>query len=230
MEQLAISCEKRHLTGKGAARKIRREGNIPGILYGEDLVVPLVISPKEIEKILSSQAGENAIFQLNLLGEKKGKERNVILRDLQYDTVKGHLLHADLYEISMDEELEVDVPLELEGKPAGVEEGGILTQVLQEIRVKCLPGQIPDRFVLDVSALDIGDSLHVADLAVPAGVSILEEAERAVVNVAAPRIEEEVEEVAEEEGEEVEAEAGEEAREEAPSEEAKGEGSESAGE
>lgn len=228
MQRLAISCEKRQLTGKGAARKIRRDGLVPGILYGEDLVVPLTINPKEIEKVLSSQAGENAIFQLNLVGEKKRKERNVILRDLQYDTVKGHLLHADLYEISMDEELEVDVPLELEGQPAGVEEGGVLTQVIQEIRVKCLPGNIPDRFVLDVSALNIGDSLHVANVAVPEGVSILEEAEKTVVNVAAPRIEEVVEEVAEE-AEEAEAEAGEEAREEAPREEAKEEGAESAG-
>jgi large subunit ribosomal protein L25 len=214
MERLSISCQSRQVKGKGAARKLRREGFVPGVLYGGDEVLPVALDPKDIKMILSSGAGENAIFQLILAGEK-GSDRNVILRELQYDTVKGHLLHADLFEISMDEELEVDVPIELVGTPAGADEGGILTHPVIEVRVKCLPDRIPDKFVLDVSALEIGHSLHISDLTVPAGVTVLDEMETTVVNVTPPRVEEVVVVEEEELEEEVAAE------EAAPEEEAK---------
>lgn len=199
MEKLAITCQKRQDTGKGAARKLRREGKVPAVLYGGEMVVPVAIDPKDIHKILSSQAGENAIFQLSVAGEK-GKGRNVILRELHYDSIKGHLLHADLYEISMDVELEVRVPIELVGTPAGADEGGILTHPLTEVHIKCLPGMIPDKFVLDVSSLEIGQSLHVSNLTIPKGITVLDDLESTVVNVAAPRVE--VVEVVEEEAEE----------------------------
>jgi large subunit ribosomal protein L25 len=212
MEQLAMSCQKRQDTGKGAARKLRREGKVPGVLYGGDAAVPVAIDPKDIDNILNSQAGENAIFQLKVTGEK-GKGRNVILRELQFDSLKGHLLHADLYEISMDVELEVRVPVELEGTPAGADEGGILTHPLTEVHVRCLPSMIPDKFILDVSSLEIGQSLHISDLTIPDGVTVLDDSESNVVNVAAPRVE-----VVEVEEEEVEEEAPEEA---VPEEEAK---------
>lgn len=212
MEQLAMTCQKRQDTGKGAARKLRREGKVPGVLYGGDAAVPVAIDPKDIDNILNSQAGENAIFQLKLTGEKV-EGRNVILRELQFDSLKGHLLHADLYEISMDVELEVRVPVELEGTPAGADEDGVLTHPLTEVHVRCLPSMIPDKFVLDVSSLQIGQSLHISDLIIPDGVTVLDDPESTVVNVAAPRVE-----VVEVEEEEVEEEAPEEA---APEEEAK---------
>lgn len=190
MEKLAVTCLPRQDTGKGAARKLRQRGMIPGILYGGDDVAPVTVDPKDILEVLSSHAGENAIIDLNVSGEKRKKERKVILRDIQYDTVKGHLIHVDLYEISMDEELEVDVPIELVGVPAGADHGGILTQLLQEITIKCLPDKIPDKFVLDVSRLEIGDSLHVSNLTIPEGVAVLDDLEAAVANIAAPRVEE----------------------------------------
>lgn len=219
MENLAISCRPREAKGKGAARKLRREGFVPGVLYGGDLVLPVALDPKDVHKILGSKAGENAIFKLVVEGQK-AEDRNVILRELQYDVVKGHLIHADLYEISMFEELEVDVPIELEGVPAGADEGGVLTHPCIEVRVKCLPDRIPDRFVLDVSALEIGDSLHISNLTVPEGVTILDDPDTTVVNVAPPRIEEEVV-VAEEEELEEEAVPEEEAPEEETKEETK---------
>jgi len=209
MDKLQISCSVREATGKGVARKLRRGGKSPGILYGGDRVVPLVLDPKEIQRVLRSQAGENAIVQLNISGEKS-QDLKVILRELQFDTIRSHLLHVDLYQIAMDEELEVHVPVELVGVPAGVDEGGVLTQLLYDLHVKCLPDQIPDRLSLDVSNLEIGDGLRVSDLSVPGGVTVLDDLEVPVVSVVAPRVEVEVEE------EEVEEEAAEEKKEEEP--------------
>ncbi|MFQ5892780.1 MAG: 50S ribosomal protein L25 [Nitrospinota bacterium] len=194
MEKLEISCSVRQATGKGVARKLRRDGKIPGILYGGDRVVPLVLDPKDIHHILGSQAGENAIVQLNVDGEKV-RDRKVILREIQFGILRGDLLHVDFYEVAMDEELEVRVPVELVGVPVGVEEGGILTHLLNELHIKCLPDRIPDQIQLDVAELNIGDARHVSDLSVPVGVAVLDDPEATVANVAAPRVEEVVEEV-----------------------------------
>lgn len=198
MEKLEITCSIREAAGKGVARKLRQDGKIPGVLYGGDRVVALTLDPKDVLIVLGSDAGENAILQLNLSGEKT-KDRKVILRELQYDSLQRRLLHVDFYEVAMDEELEVRVPVEMTGVPVGVEqEGGVLTQLLYELHIKCLPDRIPDRVSIDVSELAIGDARHVSDLAVPTGISILEDTETAVVNVSAPRVEVEVEEEVEE--------------------------------
>lgn len=199
MEKLEITCSVREAAGKGVARKLRRGGKLPGVLYGGDRVVPLTIDPKDIQRVLSSDAGENAIVQLNLSGEKT-KERKVILRELQYDSIRRRLLHVDFYEVAMDEELEVRVPVEMTGVPVGVEQdGGVLTQLLFELHIKCLPHEIPDQVSIDVSELTIGDARHVSDLTVPTGIAVLDDPETAVVNVAAPRVEVVVEEEVEEE-------------------------------
>lgn len=199
MEKLEITCSVREATGKGVARKLRRDGKIPGVLYGGDNAVPLTLNPKDILRVLSSQAGENAIVQLNLSGEKT-QERKVILRELQYDSIQRLLLHVDFYEVAMDEELEVRVPVEMTGVPVGVEhDGGVLTQLLFELHIKCLPDEIPDQVSIDVSELNIGDSRHVSDFTVPTGVTVLDDLETAVVNVEAPRVEVVVEEEVEEE-------------------------------
>lgn len=198
MEKLEIICSVREATGKGVARKLRQDGKIPGVLYGGDRAVPLTLDPKDILRVLNSQAGENAIVQLNLSGEKT-QERKVILRELQYDSIRRRLLHVDFYEVAMDEELEVRVPVELTGVPVGVEhDGGVLTQLLFEIHIKCLPDEIPDQVSIDVSELNIGDSRHVSDLTVPTEITVLDDLETAVVNVEAPRVEVVVEEEVEE--------------------------------
>ncbi|MDV2503739.1 MAG: 50S ribosomal protein L25 [bacterium] len=199
MEKLAITCSVREAAGKGVARKLRQDGKIPGILYGGDGAVSLTLDPKDILRVLNSQAGENAIVQLNLSGEKT-QERKVILRELQYDSIRRRLLHVDFYEVTMDEELEVRVPVEMTGVPVGVEQdGGVLTQLLFELHIKCLPDEIPDQVFLDVSELNIGDARHVSDLTVPTEVTVLDDLETAVVNVEAPRVEVVVEEEVEEE-------------------------------
>ncbi len=199
MEKLEITCSVREATGKGVARKLRRDGKIPGVLYGGDHAVPLTLDPKDILRVLNSQAGENAIVQLNLSGEKT-QERKVILRELQYDSLQRRLLHVDFYEVAMDEMLEVRVPVEMTGVPVGVEhDGGVLTQLLFELHIKCLPNEIPDQVSIDVSELNIGDSRHVSDLTVPTEITVLDDLETAVVNVEAPRVEVVVEEEVEEE-------------------------------
>jgi large subunit ribosomal protein L25 len=202
MENLEVICSLREATGKGAARKLRQQGKIPGVLYGGGRpAVPVALDPKDIHRILASHAGENAIFQLTLEGEEN-RERKVILRELQFHPIRGHLIHVDFLEIAMDVELEVRVPVELEGQPVGVEKGGILTHLLHEVHVKCLPDKIPDRIVLDVSGLDIGDALHVSDMPPREGLTYLDDPETTVVHIAAPRVEVVVEEEEEEKPEE----------------------------
>ena len=144
MEKLEITCSVREAAGKGVARKLRQVGKIPGVLYGGDGAVSLTLDPKDILRVVSSQAGENAIVQLNLSGEKT-QERKVILRELQYDSLRRRLLHVDFYEVAMDEVLEVRVPVEMTGVPVGVEhDGGVLTQLLFELHIKCLPDDLTD--------------------------------------------------------------------------------------
>ncbi|RMF92003.1 MAG: 50S ribosomal protein L25/general stress protein Ctc [Nitrospinota bacterium] len=199
MESFTVVGKKREQTGKGAARKIRKQGMIPGVVYKETTSIPVVVDPRQIERILRSPSGENTIFQFTVEGEEQ-RERKVIIRDLQYDPVKDALLHVDLYEISMDEEITVRVPLELVGEPVGVTRGGSLSHLLWELEIECLPDRIPPKIEVDVSQLDMGDVLTIADLSIPEGIRVLHDPEDpvATVSVAAAE-EEEVEEAAPEE-------------------------------
>lgn len=209
MEELVLKAKKRTEKGTGVAKRLRRQGLVPGILYGGSEVVPLTFAFKDLQKILSTKSGENTIFQLNIEGAEN-RERNVIVRELQSEPVKGGVLHADFYEISMDKEITVSVEIVLEGEPVGVsEEGGMLNHLLREIEIECLPTNIPESIKVDVTELRIGDVLHLKDISIPAGVKVLEEPEEAIVSVTA--IVEEVEAPPEEE----EAVEGEEAKEEA---------------
>lgn len=183
MPELELSAEIRDRQGKGEARRLRRAGKLPAVVYGRGEARPLVCNAKELHQILSTTAGSNAIFQLNMTGEEF-QERKAIVKEIQYHPVSGQMLHADLYEISMDKEIIVSVPVRFKGDPVGVKlKGGVLSHLLREIEVECLPGQIPEAVILDVSELDIGDALHVSDLVVGEGVRIVNDPEEAVVSI-----------------------------------------------
>jgi len=163
------------------ARKIRRQGFIPAVLYGAGENIPLVLHPRELLKILT--AGENTIFQLNLDGDG-AVDRKAIVRELQRDPLKDTLLHADLYRISMDVEISVSVPIALEGMSrAASDVGGVMNQLLHELEIQCLPGLIPHELRVDVSQLGIGDVLHVRDLQVPEGIKVLANADEVVASI-----------------------------------------------
>ena len=186
MSQLNV--EVREGGGKGVARKLRAQGQIPGVLYGLGKEpVSLALSPRPLLKLLETE-GRNALIEL----EGKLGRRTALVRELQMDPVKGAPIHVDFLEINRDVAIEVEVGIHLVGTPVGVElEGGVLDHQLREIEIECLPGAIPDAIEVDVSGLHIGDSIHVGELRVPAGVEVLTEADVSVVSVVAPAREEE---------------------------------------
>src|ERR671934_436782 len=148
--------------GKNEARRLRALGRIPAVLYGaQKNAVPVSVDPKQISRILTSESGHNTIFDLQVGSEKT----KAMIVDWQYEPIKGRLLHIDLKRIAMDERLRVNVPIMLTGEAAGVkQQGGILEQVLREVEIECLPGDIPGHIDLDVSHLVFGKLLRVADL------------------------------------------------------------------
>ncbi|MEE8228495.1 MAG: 50S ribosomal protein L25 [candidate division NC10 bacterium] len=190
MEFVDLKVERRTGAGKGVARKLRRQGQIPAILYGEGEPIRLAADPKSLLRALGTEAGENVLLTLTI-GDGEKLTRRAMVKDVQVDPVTGMILHADLLAISMERPIEVGVPVELTGVARGVKEkGGMVNQILRELEVRCLPVAIPDRVVLDVSPMDIGDVLHVNDLSIPDGVELLTDREEVVVTVAAPVVEE----------------------------------------
>lgn len=191
MDQIVIESSVREATGKGSNRKLRRSGKIPAVLYGhKNDSVSLEVDPKDIFKILHSDSGENTIFGLNV----PGRERlNCLIKEYQLEPISHILLHADFYEVAMDETLEVKVPLETEGESYGVKsEGGLMDIVHRELHVECLPGDIPESIVVNVTDLKIGDMIRVRDLVVSDKIKILDDPETVVVAIEHPRAEEEV--------------------------------------
>jgi len=145
------------------------------------------VSPKEIGSILRSKTGENTLFDLEL----DGSRRKVILKEFQLEPLKGHLLHADFYEVALDKELQVNVHVELVGTPVGVKvQGGIVDWVTRELEVECLPSDIPERITVDISNLEIGKHVRVAEIKAPDKVKILTEPDIVIAHVVAPRAEE----------------------------------------
>ncbi|MFP4198458.1 MAG: 50S ribosomal protein L25/general stress protein Ctc [Halanaerobium sp.] len=198
MERHSIEAELRTETGKGVARKIRRNGLIPGVVYGRgNEPRSIKVDPLDIEKLLQS----NAIFDLTFVGEDgEGDEAVVIIKDYQKDVIKQNLLHVDFQFISMDEKITVSVPMHLEGEAAGVRDGGVLQQLLREIEIDALPAEIPEEITIDISELEVGESLSVADLELPEGIDLVTDSDEVIVTVVTPTelIEEEVEEEEEE--------------------------------
>ncbi|MGH7379524.1 MAG: 50S ribosomal protein L25 [Candidatus Methylomirabilales bacterium] len=188
MEFVDLVAERRTERRKAAAKRLRRAGRIPAVLYGEGEPLLLSVSPKALQGVL--EAGENVIINLQVKMDGGVESRKVLVKELQIDPVREMPLHADFLGISMTRVIAVKVPVELTGIPVGVTtKGGILEHALWELEVKCLPAAIPERVTLDVSALDLGDALHVKDLKVPEGVVVEADPEQVVAMVSAPRVE-----------------------------------------
>ena len=214
MEKRSLAAQWREGKGKEEARRLRNQGLIPAVVYGQRAeTIPVTLNPQELAKVLHGGAGERTLINLTIEGLQDGPiTKTVILKEKQVDSLKRNWLHVDLYTIAMDEEINVGIPVRIVGKAAGVTvQGGILEQVLREIEVKCLPSDIPSSIDVDVSALEIGDSIHVAEITLEKA-KILADPGQTVVTVVPPKeevvaaVEEVVEgEVAEEAAEEKEA-------------------------
>jgi len=204
IKDITVNANSREGVGKGPTRRLRAQGMIPAALYGEGgEAMPVAVSAKEIANILRSGTGHNTIFKL-ALAHVDGEPANVIIKDYQVDPVRGRLLHADLLRLSMTTTTLVSVSVETIGEPVGVKtDGGILELQLRDIEVECLPGDIPEHLKVDVSNLNIGDHVTVADLVYDREkVKLFVDQHQIVAGVLAPRMIEEVAPVVAPEGEE----------------------------
>ena len=167
---------------KNHARRVRVSGLIPAVVYGAGQEsMAITVDPKAILKILHSDSGHNTIFDLNIADAAASK---AMIVDWQYEPIKGHLLHIDLKRIAMDKAMRVSVPVFLTGTAVGVKiGGGVLDQVLREVQIECLPGDIPTSLDVDVTNLNVGDAIHVADLPHSGSIKFLEDATMTVAHV-----------------------------------------------
>jgi large subunit ribosomal protein L25 len=196
MQRPVLTAEIREGVGKEKAKKLRSKGLIPAIFYGPRAqTIPLVIHSKEFAKALQTEAGENVLIDLDIRKGPRSDRKVVMLKDIQVDSLQRVTLHTDFYEVAMDEMVTVEVPVHLVGKPEGTKVGGILEQVRRVIEVQCLPGDIPKSIDIDVSALKIGDSIHMQDINVEKA-KIISDTNFTIATVVPPVVEEKVAEAA----------------------------------
>lgn len=182
-----MTAELREQAGKGVARKLRRQGKIPAVLYGQEECLLLILHPDGVRKILRSHAAGTALVSLTVTGAKGNAHRTALLRDYQVDPVSGEILHADLFEVSMDQPIRVKVPVSVTGGvPQGVKEGGVFHHNLRQLNIECLPSALPDQIEVNASQLGIAQGIHVRELPQREGIRFLDEGDQMVVSVAAP--------------------------------------------
>ena len=193
MASIKLKAEVREERGTRAARKLRRQGWAPAVVYGDGQEsIPLKISAKELHKALHRGGGEHAILELYIEGGNLPKplKKTVIVKEVQHDYLKDFILHVDFTVISLKEKLVVKVPVVETGEAVGVHKGGVLEHIMRELEIECLPADLPENIAVDVSNLDIGGSIKLADIVPPRGVKILDEPELTVFTVTPPRVEE----------------------------------------
>jgi large subunit ribosomal protein L25 len=222
-ERIKIEVRPRTDFGSAASRRLRREGFVPGVLYGRSEPASFVVAERELRRVLTGPGGLHAILDIAIDG---GRTQPAILKDYQQDPVRGKLLHIDLQEVRLDEAITASVVVSLVGAEdaPGVREGGVLSQITREVNVSALPLEVPEHIDVDVSAMEIGGTLRLADLAAIESVEFLDDPDETVIaTITAPtrEIEPEVEE--EEGAEGVEGEAPEGGADEAAGGEAAGE-------
>lgn len=189
-EAFTVEAEPREEFGKNEARRMRYAGRIPGVVYGGGgPSIPVAVDPRKVVEILQSEAGHNAIFTLEIRGKAPAR---VMLREWQVEPLAGRLLHVDMVRVALDTKLKVKVPIQITGEAQGVKvQGGIFEFLLREVEIECLPDDIPDHIVVDVTELMIGKTLRVSDLPASDKINVLTEASRAVAHVVSPKAEEE---------------------------------------
>ena len=176
-----LEVEKREKAGKGVARQLRREGKIPGVLYGGGKSQFFSLGHNLARKLVLSQVGHTGLLTVRMPGES---ERIAVLQDHQLDPITGAILHIDLFEVSMEKPIRVKVPVSIIGAaPIGIKEGGILHQPLRELHIECLPGMIPDHIEVTGTNLGVGEGFHVKEVQAPEGVKVLDDPELMVVHV-----------------------------------------------
>ncbi|PYJ07111.1 MAG: 50S ribosomal protein L25 [Verrucomicrobia bacterium] len=188
-KQVKLTAERRTATGRSAVRKLKTSGFVPAVIYGaKDKAETLQVSRRDINALLSHAAGENILVELEIAG----KNRLALVQEVQHAPLGGAILHVDFHAVSMDEVIQADVPLEPTGVANGVKNmGGLLEQNLRSLAIECLPRDLPDVIRVDVSALNIGDAIHVREIPLPSGVTTRIQPDLTAFSVLAPTVEEE---------------------------------------
>ncbi len=182
MQQTQMKIETRTSVGKGISRKLRAAGKIPGVVYGRGMEpVPVSVEPKALSAAIAGEGGLNNLITLEGGGELD--KVVVIVADIQRDALKRNAEHVDLHRVNMNEKVRVNVPVSLLGTAAGVKEGGLLDFAHHTLHVECLPGQIPEHIEINIADLKIGHSIHVSEIAFPAGVKCVDNPKTPVVGV-----------------------------------------------
>jgi large subunit ribosomal protein L25 len=221
-ETISLKAKVRDKAGKEIARKLRKNGRIPAIIYGRN-TKPISLSVDEIaiSKLFATEVSLTKLIELTIEnGDEKPIKKVTMIKDVQVDPVKRNYIHIDFYEVRMDEKVSTLVKVRFLGKAKGVEEGGVFQHNLRELEISCLPDLIPEYIDVDISSLKIGDSIHVKDISLPEGIDMLTAKDQSLLTVLPPIVEEKEEIPEEEEAKEEEAE--EEKAEEEKAEEKKG--------
>src|SRR5437660_9026469 len=190
-KQVKLKAEPRAEVGHIGVRKLKARGLIPAVIYGgNDKPQPLQVTARDINAMMSQASGENVLVELEIAGE--GSSRTALVQEVQHSPVGGDIRHVDFHAISMDQMIQAEVPLESTGIAVGVKTfGGLLEQSLRALAIECLPANLPDRITVDVSQLNIGDSIHVRDIQFPQGVTPKVQPDLTAFSVVAPVVEEE---------------------------------------
>jgi large subunit ribosomal protein L25 len=185
MAEQKLIAEVRSDTGKGVARKLRASGRVPAVLYGHNLApVPLSVDARELFHVLHTGAGANVLVDLVV----DGSRHLALPRDVQRNHIKGQLVHVDFLAVNRNERIAIDVPVREIGESPGVKAGGVVEHHLFELHVECLPNDVPEHIDVDVSSLELGDALRVADISPPEGVTILTSEDESVLAVVVPAV------------------------------------------
>jgi large subunit ribosomal protein L25 len=189
-KELTIAAQSRDSRGKNEARRLRAKGSMPAVVYGGSTgPLPVAVSPKELTRILNSKTGHNTIFNLNVGGSE---DTPVMIVDWQYDPIKNSLLHVDLKRIDLSQRITVNVPVITHGEPKGVKvQGGLHEIVTREVQIECLPNEIPEQFVVDVSELMIGQSIRAGEIPMSGSTKLLSNPDTLISHVVALKAEEE---------------------------------------
>jgi len=202
MVQSSLRVKPRKRIGKSGAREVRKEGNIPAILYGngED-PVPLVVQPDELKRALSNSAGINTILELEIEGSDPSEKKFSMVREVQRDFLKNRVIHLDFLAVDMKKNVRVKVPLNVRGRSEGERKGGKLEKLMRNLDLECLPDDIPDSIEVDVNDLDIGDFVDIDSLGLAEGIKPLRDGSERIVHVISQRSNESAEEKEEQETE-----------------------------
>ena len=188
MQLHSLKANTRQPAGKGGARNVRALSKVPAVVYGGGgSVLHVAVDSRQFAVVVHGRGGEHAIVQLEM-EDQPDLNTPALVKDVQHDPIRGHILHADFLRIRLDERIVTSVPVHVEGHAAGVIEGGVIDHHLREVEVECLALDVPEELVVDVTELNMGDSIHVGQLEAPDNVQILTPEERTVVSVLAPRV------------------------------------------